>query len=120
MMLKLMEGMQQLQRQLIEGKEDEKGSGGEDVRSSPQLPMLSEWSPQSGPIDLNDWLSLIEPLMSNLTGSSGEWWKTLMSEAMSWYHHHMKLPPLDRISHDPDPSTYLNQSKWVRLSLILF
>ncbi len=114
-MLKLMEVMQQLQRQLIEGRDDEKGNGGEYVRSSPQLPMLAEWSPQSGPIDLNDWLSLIEPMMSDLTASSGEWWKTLMSEATSWYHHHMKLPPLDRISHEPNPSTYLNQPKWIRL-----
>lgn len=114
-MLKLMEGMHQLQKQLIDGRDEDRGGGGEFIRSSVQLPMLAEWSPSSGPIDLNDWLSLIEPMMSDLTGSSGEWWKTLMEEATSRYHHHMRLPPLDRISHDPEASTYLKQPRWVRL-----
>ena len=114
-MLKLMEGMQQMQRQFLEGKEEEKGGSGEYVRSSQQLPSLAEWTPSTGPIDLNDWLALIEPMMCDLTSTSGDWWKTLMEEASQWYQRHMKLAPLDRISHDPVPSERLNQPRWSRL-----
>ena len=31
------------------------------------------------PIDLGDWLALIEPMMSDLTNTSGEWWQKLMA-----------------------------------------
>ena len=69
----------------------------------------------TGPIDLGDWLALIEPMMSDLTGTSGEWWQLLMSEAYGWYQRHLQLPPLDRISHTPTPSPELARSKWSRL-----
>ena len=114
-MLKLMEGMQQMQRQFLEGRDEEKGGSTEYVRSSQQLPGLAEWSPSTGPIDLNDWLALIEPMMCDLTNSSGEWWKILMEEATQWYQRHMKLAPLDRVNHEPVASERLNQQKWVRL-----
>ena len=112
-MLKLMEGMQAMQKQWLEDRE---GAGGaEAVRGTPQLPSLADWSATTGPIDLNDWLALIEPMMSDLTNTSGLWWKQLMSEAMDWYLKHLQLQALDRINHEPKPSPELEKSKWSRL-----
>ena len=112
-MLKLMEGMQAMQKQWLEDREG--GTGSESVRGPTQLPPLPEWSATTGPIDLNDWLALIEPLMSDLTNTSGMWWKQLMSEAMDWYLKHLQLQPLERIHHEPVPSAELEKAKWSRL-----
>ena len=74
-MLKLMEGMQALQKQMMHGRDDEETS--EAVRQAPALPALAEWSSTSGPIDFNDWMALIEPMMSDLSNSSSQWWQLL-------------------------------------------
>ena len=114
-MLKLMEGMQALQRQMLESKNEEKDGGSEFVRGAPALPPLAEWNPTTGPIDLNDLLALIEPMMSDLTNTSSHWWQILMSEATAWYQRHLQLQPLDRVSHTPNPSSELAKAKWCRL-----
>ena len=111
LMAKMMEGMTNLQKQIMDGKENEP----ENVRSNLELPQLTEWSASSGPVDLSDWLCVIEPLMADLSNSSSEWWTTVMKEAQSWYEAHLRLQPLDRVSHDPQASPVLAQKKWVRL-----
>ena len=78
------------------------------------MPPLSEWNAITGPIDLGDWLALIEP-MSDLTSTSGEWWQTLVAEACGSYQRHLQLQPLDRISHTRTPSPDLARSKWSQL-----
>ena len=111
LMAKIMEGMTNLQKQIMDGKENEP----ESVRSNLELPQLPEWPASSGPVDLSDWLCVIEPLMADLSNSSSEWWTTLMREAQVWYEEHLRLQPLDRVSHDPKASPALSQKKWVRL-----
>ena len=112
-MLKLMEGMQAIQRQMLEHRDEETGT--ESVRQAPALPALSEWSATTGPIDLNDWMALIEPMMCDLSNSSAQWWQQLVMEAHLWYQRHLQLPPLDRVAHVPAPSTELAKPKWARL-----
>ena len=119
-MLSLMQGMQEMQRQMMDNKrkeeKDEEEKGVEWVRGGTQdLPRLAEWSASTGPIDFNDWLNLIEPQMSDLTATSGEWWKRLLGEARLWYEEHQRLPPLKRMDHDARPSDGLSQKKWHRL-----
>ena len=99
----------------MDGKDDSREGESEYVRNAQPLPQLPEWNALTGPIDLGDWLALIEPMMSDLTGTSGEWWQTLMSEAYGWYQRHLQLQPLDRISHTPMPSSDLAKQKWSRL-----
>ena len=113
--LKLMEGMQALQKQFLESKDEDREGHSEFVRGSPALPPLAEWNPSTAPIDLNDWLALIEPIMSDLTHSSGEWWNQLMEEATKWYQDHLQLQPLQRMAHVASPSELLTRSKWTRL-----
>ena len=114
-MLRLMEGMQAMQKQLLEGRDDDREGQSEYVRGSPALPPLAEWNPSTAPIDLNDWLALIEPIMSDLTHSSGEWWNQLMEEASKWYQDHLQLQPLERMAHLAVPSAVLTKAKWTRL-----
>ena len=88
------------------------------VRSHPEVPKLQDWNPSTGPIDLNDWLALIEPIMADLTATSGEWWEKLLKECRQWYQDHMALSPLDRLAHEPKPSKELEQPRWTRLGAI--
>ena len=69
-MLKLMEGIQALQRQMQEGKDDEHAS--EAIGHAPSLPMLAERSSTTGPIDLNNWMAVIEPMVP--VGSGRSFW----------------------------------------------
>ena len=115
-MVKLMEGMQALQNRILDGKDEDRSNEAEIVQNQPHpLPELCEWDPSTGPIDLGDWLSLIEPIMSDLSKSSATWWSKLMLEASSWYEDHQQLPPLSRLSHDPIPSSSLRDPRWSRL-----
>ena len=111
-LMKMMEGMTNLQKQIME-KDKDKDT--ETVRSQVELPPLPPWSSTTGPVDLSDWLVLIEPIMSDLTATSGEWWCGLMTECQSWYSKHIQLQPLDRVAHEPSPSSTLTTSKWLRL-----
>ena len=105
--------MQAIQRQMLEQKDEETGT--ESVRQAPALPSLAEWSATTGPIDLNDWMALIEPMMCDLSNSSAQWWQQLVMEAHLWYQRHLQLPPLDRVAHVPVPSKDLAKQKWARL-----
>ena len=68
-----------------------------------------------GPIDLNDWMALIEPIMNDLSNSSAVWWQQLVQEAHAWYQRHLQLPQLDRVAHLPVPSAALTKPKWACL-----
>ena len=117
-MAKLMEGMQEMQKAFFsrESSGSSRDKSEDQLRGGPmELPALPEWSAQSGPIDFSDWMVLIEPSMSDLSNSSGEWWSLLVKESQDWYSQHLKLQPLDRVDHNPTPSSTLAQWKWARL-----
>ncbi|CAL1129619.1 unnamed protein product [Cladocopium goreaui] len=112
-----MENMKELQRKYQEDRE-EGGSirGIEVVRSGAQeLPPLPAWSSNQSPLQLSDWLLLIEPVVSDLTATAETWWKTLLKEAEGWYQSHMKMSPLERLQHGHGTPPSLRQEKWQRL-----
>ena len=111
--MKMMEGTTIEQKQITDNKDKEKDV--ETVRSQIELPPLPSWSPTTGPVDLSDWLVLIEPIMSDLTATSGEWWSCLIEECQTWYSKHIQLQPLERVAHEPSPSDALTAQKWIRL-----
>ena len=82
--LAMMRSMQEIQKKMLDRelkeKDEENGmtGGAEYVRGQPELPKLQAWHPVNGPIDLNDWLSLVEPVMADLTATSQKWWDTLV------------------------------------------
>ena len=117
LMAMMMQSMQEMQKRMNskDGGKDRDGGEAEYVRSHPEVPKLPDWNPSTGPIDLNDWLALIEPIMADLTATSGEWWDRLQKECRQWYQDHMALNPLDRLAHEPTPSVQLDQPRWIRL-----
>ena len=116
-MLLMMESMKEMHKNYINNKE-EAGmvKGVEVVRSgAPDLPALPQWSPSQGPLQLGDWLLLLEPLVADLSTTSETWWRLVTSGAERWYQTHVSLSPLDRIQHKADPPTEVQQEKWQRL-----
>ena len=114
-MLKLMQGMQELQKQIIVSKEDGRGDEIEVVRYVADLPKLAEWNPETAPIDFGDWVICLHPHMADLSSTSEMWWDLTLSTARSWYDHHMKLSPIQRLTSTPKPTPELEQKKWSRL-----
>ena len=113
--LKLVEGMTNLQKQISTSKEKGKGEEVETVRYAADLPKLGEWQVESSPIDLNDWILCIEPYMADLSTSSEEWWSETVRTARSWYAKHMTLTPIQRLTHHPEPSVLMKERRWSRL-----
>ena len=121
-MLKLMEGMQAMQEQLLQHQTSGGGKtrGGEEreeevIRTGIQLHALPEWSMESAPVDFQDWILLISPQMSDLTTSSHEWWNATIATAKQWYEQHQALKPLEKLKHAIQPTMELQQKRWARL-----
>ena len=112
-MLKLMEGMQVMQTQLLHVKKD---SGLEVVRGGmSELPRLSEWKAETAPLDLTDWLLTIGPAMGDLSNGSQQWWEATLATAREWYTKHQEKPPLEKVMHKPEVPEELKGAKYQRL-----
>ena len=109
-MMTMLESMQQLIKERENGKGD-----AEIVKTAVELPRLPEWSHETGPIDLGDWIATIDPFMEDLSDTAEIWWKLLRKEAMVWYEEHMAMSPLDRLTHEVVPSQEISKPKWSRL-----
>ena len=90
--------------------------GVEVVRSgAPDLPDLMPWTSGTGPLQLGDWMLLLNPIISDLTTSSQEWWEIMTQEVEAWYQRHVSLSPLDRLNHGFAAPASLQQPRWQRL-----
>ena len=67
------------------------------VKSAVELPMLPELSADTGPIDLQDWLTMVGPVMADLSDTSQEWWELMLRHTKKWYDKYMTEPPLQRL-----------------------
>ena len=113
-LLKIVQGMQSMQQRLIDTK-DENREEVEYVRYSPELPKLPDWSPETAPIDYGDWIVCLHTYMSDLSTTSEEWWNQTLQVAKDWYGQHMKLTPIQRLTHSPEVTPELKARKWGRL-----
>ena len=112
-MLKLMEGMQALQTEIMSVKKSKdvevvKGFVGE-------LQKLPEWRADSAPLDLMDWLLSIGPMMGDLSDNSQTWWEQVLEMVKVWYHDHLELSPLERVAHRPVLPPELCDARYLRL-----
>ena len=119
-MLKLMQGMQKMQEQLLknQGKNGrESGDGGEEeaLRGGVDLHHLPEWSPDTAPVDLQDWLLLVDPQMCDISASSHEWWALTLETARKWYLQHQSLKPIEKLQHKVTLPRELQRTSWKRL-----
>ena len=60
------------------------------------LPVLEEFDPQTGPLQAGDWVTMITPMMNDLTPRSGEWWREVLRQAQEWYAIWQAADPLDK------------------------
>ena len=93
----MMENMKELQRKYQEDREDGGSERGIEMvpKWCPRLAPLAclVFSSSQPPLQLSDWLLLIEPVVSDLTATG---WKTLLKEAEEWYQAHMQTSPLEQ------------------------
>ena len=113
-LLKIVEGMQAMQQKFVDGKEEQKDEV-EYVRFSQELPRLQEWSSETAPIDFGDWIICLHTYMSDLSSTSESWWDLTLQVAKDWYDEHMKLNPIQRLTHSPNLPQELRCKKWSRL-----
>lgn len=60
---------------LMEGMQEEVGAEWRRRRCpSADLPRLADWSPDTAPIDYNDWLLCLGPQIADLSPTSEQWW----------------------------------------------
>ena len=112
-MMKLMEGMQVMQTQLLDVKKE---SGLEVVRGgASELPRLPEWRAETAPLDLTDWLLTIGPAMGDLSNGSQQWWEATLAAAREWYTKHQEKPPLEKVTHKPEVPIELREVRYQRL-----
>ncbi|CAE7267533.1 unnamed protein product [Symbiodinium sp. CCMP2592] len=80
-----------------------------------QLPMLPEYRPATGSIDLLNWLTHIEPIMQDLSDTSSSWWRATLQDAATWYAQYSAAPPLLRLQLKPIASTGHDRPEWTRV-----
>ena len=121
-MLKLMEGMQQMQRQILDHgaskrsrSEERDEESMEYVRYNQEMPKLPEWDPETAPIDFSDWLLVLTPVVGDLSATSSEWWAIVLESAKKWYEDHMQMSPLERLDHQALEPPEMKRHKWGRL-----
>jgi hypothetical protein len=110
-----MEGMQEIQKKLVRNGGDESALEPEVVRHSADLPRLADWSPDTAPIDYNDWLLCLGPQMADLSPTSEQWWNVTVDAAREWYEQHQLLSPIARFTHQPSPTPEMMQHRWSRV-----
>ena len=116
LMMKMMNTMQKMVEKNEVKKEGEGKEEVETVRSGIiDMPQLPEWSVESGPLDMGDWLTQVQPIMGDLTSTSHQWWNLILEESKKWYMVHQSLGPMDRLTHEPSPSPELKDVRWGRL-----
>ena len=77
-----------MQQQLMKQQKNPAEDTSEVVKAgNVELPKLPEYKPESAPIDLDDWLCLLEPIMADLSDSSQTWWGKVMESAKEVPEH---------------------------------
>ena len=80
-----------------------------------ELPMLPIYTPETGSIDLINWVTHITPIMEDLSDSSSMWWSSVLKEVMEWYSRYSVAAPLERVQMLPVISMMVNKPEWTRV-----
>ncbi|CAE7895840.1 unnamed protein product, partial [Symbiodinium necroappetens] len=79
-----------------------------------ELPHLPPYTPETGSIDLINWVTHITPIMEDLSDSSSLWWTETLQEVMAWYGRYSVATPLERIQLLPI-TTHVRRAEWARV-----
>ena len=70
---------------------------GENLNENLRNLELPKLSPDSTSVDFGDWLTIVGPLMSDLSGTSSQWWALVLDAAMKTYAAWVTSTPLQRL-----------------------
>ena len=89
------------------------GHGDENVRTItlPTLPDAKEG--EIGPLAAGDWITLITPLMKDLSAASSAWWEVVLTEAV--YGRWLRSDPMTTLNLMPQLPPACQQQPWLRL-----
>ena len=100
---------------LLRQQQSSRGDRPETVKPGiTELPLLPDYQPSKGSIDLLHWLTHIAPIMEDLSDTSLAWWQETVKDATMWYSQYVSASPLARLQLQPRPSTDL-RPEWARV-----
>ena len=110
-------GTQQIRKKILNGGSSHAGEdeNAEVVKSAVELPMLPELSADTGPVDLQHWLTMVGPMMADLSDTSQEWWELMLRHTKKWYDKYMTEPPLQRLLLTPTRPSKVCNGRWRRV-----
>ncbi|CAE7595187.1 unnamed protein product [Symbiodinium sp. KB8] len=80
-----------------------------------ELPILPPYTPETGSIDLINWVTHITPIMEDLSDSSSLWWSSMLKQVMEWYAKYSVAAPLERVQMLPVGSAISTKPEWARV-----
>ena len=117
-MVLMVQSMQAMQKRFEEDKGGGRAleDGVEKVATGiTEFPALPEWDAWEAPLKMGDWVTVLEPLVADMSATADEWWALMLREVNVWYQTHLALSPLDRAGHLPEVPLPLQEKRWRRL-----
>ena len=80
------------------------------------LPTLKAPDPETSPVEVQDWLQLLQAPMADLSDSSHEWWERIQEIATEGYRQWAQAAPMERLAMRPPRDKSLEEGKYARLN----
>ena len=107
----LITGMTQLQQLLLK-----KGDGLDlETKGLQELPKLAEYCPETGAIDFQDYLYLVEQQIGSIASGAAEWWQKTLEVAQQAYMEYQSLSPVKRLGVKAQLTGELRSERYRRL-----
>ncbi|CAE7666959.1 GIP, partial [Symbiodinium necroappetens] len=94
----LVAGITQIQQVLLRGKASGETSEFDPSKAVSEFPKLAENTPESGAIDFQDWLYLVEQQVGSLAAGASTWWTGMLEAAMQAYSAYQAATPIQRLT----------------------
>ena len=94
----LVAGMAQIQQVLLKGKGVADSSDYDPSKAVAEFPKLAENTVESGAIDFQDWLYLVEQQVGSLASGASTWWAGMLEAAMKAYGKYQSATPIQRLA----------------------
>ena len=111
----LVAGMAQIQQVLLKGKGGNEGSEYDPSKAVAEFPKLQENSAESGAIDFQDWLYLVEQQVGSLAAGASTWWAAMLDAAMKPYGKYQSSTPIQRLSVTSELAAEWEDAKYSKL-----
>ena len=90
--------MAQIQQVLLKGRDNNDSSEYDPSKAVAEFPKLPDNSPESGAIDFQDWLYLVEQQVGSLASGASLWWAGMLDAAMKAYGRYQSATPIQRLA----------------------